>query len=229
MHVFLLDLEGLDFAAFIPKGEFVTMCLIGDGVSRETVDSFLDHPSVKHLLPNARSAAAEACHCSPNISLGDAANPFGDRVVMIGDSGVSRLNKDGVGSAYRTAKAAAKTAIFEGISSDDFRKHYWPICRKISRDNRLGSLIFTTVNMMKGAQFSVRGSLRMCQKEQLKQGGQRRMSMVFWDMFTGSAPYREVFMRTLHPFFFSRLAWEVAMGFRFAGDGGSMVRRELWK
>jgi len=35
---------------------------------------------------------------------------------------MSRLNKDGIGSAYRTAKAAAATAVFSGISANDFRK-----------------------------------------------------------------------------------------------------------
>jgi hypothetical protein len=30
------------------------------------------------------------------------------------------------------------------------------------------------------------------------------LSLVLWDMFTGSAPYREVFLRTLHPAFWTR-------------------------
>jgi hypothetical protein len=33
---------------------------------------------------------------------------------------------------------------------------------------------------------------------------------VLWDMFTGSAPYRDTFFRTLDPRFFGRLAWESA-------------------
>ena len=35
------------------------------------------------------------------------------------------------------------------------------------------------------------------------------MSSVLWDVFTGSAPYREVLLRTLHPFFLARLAWNL--------------------
>ncbi len=38
------------------------------------------------------------------------------------------------------------------------------------------------------------------------------MSMVMWDLFTGSAPYGEVFLRTLHPAFLGRLAWETLVG-----------------
>ena len=211
MHVFLLNLAGLDFAAFIPKGDYVTMCLIGD-IDRQLIDSFLEHPAVEASLPEVKAATSGACHCSPLASLGDALNPFADRVVLIGDCGVSRLNKDGIGSAYRAAKAAATTAIFEGVSSDDFRGHYWPVCRSISHDNRFGKLAFAIVNVMKKMQFLTSGVLRMAKREQLKQGKQRRMSMVLWDMFTGSAPYREVFLRTLHPYFLGRFLWETSVG-----------------
>lgn len=218
MHVFLLDLDGLDFAAFIPKGDYVTMCLIGD-IDRQLVDSFLEHPAVEGCLPEVKAATFGACHCSPQASLGDSLNPFGDRVVLIGDCGVSRLNKDGIGSAYRTAKAAATTAIFEGISSDDFRGHYWPVCRSISHDNRFGTLIFAIVNVMKKMQFATSAVLRTARREQPKQGKQRRMSMVLWDMFTGSAPYRDVFLRTLHPSFLGRFLWETAVGSWLAKRG----------
>ena len=49
-----------------------------------------------------------ACHCFPRINVRAAVRPFADRIVWIGDSGVNRLFKDGIGSAYRTAKAAAR-------------------------------------------------------------------------------------------------------------------------
>jgi hypothetical protein len=35
------------------------------------------------------------------------------------------------------------------------------------------------------------------------------MSSVLWDVFTGSAPYREVLLRTLHPVFLCRLGWNL--------------------
>ena len=39
-----------------------------------------------------------------------------------------------------------------------------------------------------------------------------RMSMVLWDMFTGSANYREILCRALHPGFVSSLVWNVIAG-----------------
>ena len=41
--------------------------------------------------------------------------PFGDRVVFIGDSGTTKLYKDGIGAAYRTSKAAANTVAYWGV------------------------------------------------------------------------------------------------------------------
>lgn len=210
MHVFLLDLPKVDFAALVPKGDYITVVLIGEGIDRDVVSSFIGHPVVKSCFSDAAVIAEAVCRCSPQASVGDAIHPFGDRVVLVGDCGISRLNKDGIGSAYRTAKAAAVTAVFEGVSGRDFHRYYWPACRAISQDNRFGSAIFNMVNLMKRLPFSMRGVMRMTRIENANGKGHKRMSMVLWDMFTGSAPYRNVFMRTLHPAFVSRFLWDVA-------------------
>jgi CRP-like cAMP-binding protein len=36
--------------------------------------------------------------------------------------------------------------------------------------------------------------------------------MVLWDLFTGSAPYREIILRALHPAFLGSFVWNVAAG-----------------
>jgi hypothetical protein len=137
-----------------------------------------------------------------------AVKPFSDRVVLIGDSGVSRLYKDGIGGAYRTAKAAAKTAVFEGVSEEDFRKHYLPACRSLAMDNAVGKVIFGITGLIQSTRTARKGLLRMTRAEQETLGGARRMSGVLWDTFTGSAPYTDVFRRSLHPMFLGRLLWE---------------------
>jgi hypothetical protein len=50
----------------------------------------------------------------------------------------------------------------------------------------------------------------MTAQEQRKAEGPRRMSGVLWDVFTGSAPYRDVFLRSMHPAFVGALLWNVA-------------------
>jgi hypothetical protein len=121
------------------------------------------------------------------------------------------LYKDGIGAAYRTAKAAASTAIFQGVSADDFEQHFMPICKGISWDNSIGKFNFLVTKLIQKLRFTRRALLRMTSIEQEKDGDERRMSMVLWDMFTGSAPYIEIFKRTLHPKFLGVFLWNLAL------------------
>ncbi len=145
MHTFLLNIPRLEFAALIPKGDYVTACLLGEKVDRELVSCFLNAPEVKRCFPPGWSGDQQACHCMPQMYLGAAIQPYDDRLVFIGDCGVNRLYKDGIGGAYRAAKAAASTAVFEGIARQDFERHYGKVCRSLDKDNRIGKLIFTFV------------------------------------------------------------------------------------
>ena len=204
MHVFLLNMPRLEFAAVIPKGDYVTVCLLGDDIDPPLVKSFLESPHVKQCFPPDLPLDSPPCHCSPHISVRGAVQPFADRLVFIGDCGVTRLYKDGIGAAYRTAKAAATTAIFHGISAGDFRRHYRPVCRRISADNAIGRTIFAYTRQLRKLRHDVRAILRMVAREQLENGGRPGMSMVLWDLFTGSAPYREILWRMLRPGFLAR-------------------------
>ncbi len=49
----------------------------------------------------------------------------------------------------------------------------------------------------------------MTAREQQTKGSRQRMSKVLWDTFTGSAPYRDIFLRTLHPAFLGRFLWHI--------------------
>jgi flavin-dependent dehydrogenase len=207
MHVFLLDLPRLDFAALIPKGDYVTACLLGRDIDKELVASFFAHPAVKQCFPPGWSPAADACHCTPRMFFGSARSFFADRVVLIGDSGVSRLYKDGIGAAYRTAKAAARTAVFSGVSAGDFRAVYWRECRRLAVDNLLGRAIFTIVHVVRRFPVSSAAILRLVGAEKLLPAARRRMSGILWDTFTGSAPYRSILRRGLNPGLLLRLGF----------------------
>ncbi len=217
MHACLLDIPRLEFAALIPKGDYVTLCLLGEDVDEQLIESFLATPEVKACFPGA-VVPTPACHCFPRINMRAAVRPFADRIVWIGDSGVNRLFKDGIGSAYRTAKAAAKTAVFRGISRADFEKGFWPECRRLISDNKIAKLIFGVTTLIQRLRFLRRGVLRMTAREQREAGKHRLMSSVLWDVFTGSAPYKEILLRTFHPVFPLRLAWNLVVG--------NMVRTE---
>jgi len=212
MHVFLLNLPRLEFAALIPKGDFATLCLLGRDIDDALVQAFLDAPEVRACLPPDAEGTRRVCHCAPHLSVRGAREPFGDRIVFIGDCGVTRLYKDGIGTAYRTAKAAAVTAVFDGVAASDFRRHFRPVCKTIEHDNRLGALVFMITRMIRHMRFLRRGVARMVEREQHMDGAKRRMSRMLWDTFTGSAPYRNVMMRGFHPAFLTRFIGQIIAG-----------------
>ena len=212
VHVFLLDIPRFEFAAIIPKGEFATVVMVGEDLDQELVHKFLNDPVVRRAFPTDRIPCV--CSCSPLINLGARKRPYGDRIVMVGDSGITRLYKDGIGAAFRTGKAAATAAVFHGVSSEDFAKHYWPACKRIVNDNRVGKVMFATNTIMKNSRLTRRAMLTMAQREQAKSKAKPHMSSLLWNMFTGSAPYVEMFRGTLHPGFIYNLLLSIAAGFR---------------
>jgi flavin-dependent dehydrogenase len=205
MHLFLINLPKLKFAAVIPKGRGVTLCMLGEDINQSVLDSFYEWPGVRAALPEAKP---QACACAPRMSISAAAQPFADRLVCIGDAGATRLYKDGIGAAYRTAKAAASTAVFKGISAEMFRRHFRPTCRSIEADNRFGRIIFRVTRLIQKSPLAQRAVLEMVRREQ-QSDSSRPMCSVLWDTFTGSAPYRDIFMRTLHPRFLANLLWRI--------------------
>jgi flavin-dependent dehydrogenase len=212
VHVFLLDIPRFEFAAIIPKGEFATVVMVGDDLDQVLVHEFLNDPVVRRAFPTDTIPCV--CSCSPLINLGARKRPYGDRVVMVGDSGITRLYKDGIGAAFRTGKAAATAAVFHGVSSEDFAKHYWPACKRIVNDNRVGKVMFATNAIMKNSRLTRRAMLTMAQREQARSKAKPHMSSLLWNMFTGSAPYVEMFRGTLRPGFIYNLLLSVAASFR---------------
>ncbi|HEX9043660.1 MAG TPA: hypothetical protein VF802_01420 [Candidatus Limnocylindrales bacterium] len=221
MHVFLLNIPKLEFAALIPKGDYVTMCMLGDDLDAALGDAFATAPEVRSVMPPDWDPDAKSCQCLPHINVHGVEKPFADRVVFIGDSGVTRLYKDGIGAAYRTAKAAARTALFEGVSEAAFRKHYLPVCRHIQSDNSIGQVAFVLTRVAQRLRLLRHVILAIARDEQ--EGGRRpRLSGVLWDMFSGSAPYSDIFARMVHPALVVRgvLAMPGAVLRTFRGAGG---------
>jgi flavin-dependent dehydrogenase len=210
MHVFLLDLPRLEFAALIPKSNYVTLCLLGQDIDKSLAHDFLETEAVRECMPPLWEPPKDFCHCSARINVGGAVRPFADRLVFVGDCATTKLYKDGVGSAYRTAKAAAFTAVFKGISAREFQRHYLPACRTIQADNRIGRLVFAITRQIRMRKYARRSVWKMVTEEQHKEGARRHMSLALWDIFTGSASYRSVLWRTLHPVFLGRFARRLA-------------------
>lgn len=198
MHVFLLDMPRLEFAALIPKGDYVTMAMLGDDIDNALGDRFASMPEVRAVMPPDWDPETKCCQCLPHMNVRGTEKPYAERVVFIGDSGVTRLYKDGLGAAYRTSKAAARTAIFEGVSEAAFRDHFMPVCDSIRGDNRVGRVAFLLTRLAQRLKIA-RIAILIIVRDEQQHHRTPRLSGVLWDIFSGSAPYKDIFRRMVHP------------------------------
>lgn len=200
MHVFLLHLPKITFGALIPKYNYVTLVLLGKEIDKDIAYNFINSDQVKSCFPEGYPIEkATPCNCYPNINIKQGSHAYADRVVLIGDSASSKLYKNGIGAALITGKAAASTAIFEGIGETQFEKYYAPACQDLDQDNRVGKLIFRITRVIQKSPFLKRGILDLVGREQSQAPSAFRMSSALWDTFTGSAGYRNILRRFLHP------------------------------
>ncbi|MBF0370443.1 MAG: hypothetical protein HQL52_13400 [Magnetococcales bacterium] len=221
MHVFLLDMPGLKFAAMTPKGHYATFIILGDKIDRELVERVYAQPQVQRCMPPGWEIPVEPCHCQPRINIGPPVKPYGDRVVMVGDCGVSRLYKDGIGAAYRLGKICAFTALTHGVSAQHFEKHYWPSCRDMAWDNRLGHLFFDVDRHLLGHDAIRTAILNVIRREQNSPDKEPLLGGALWDTFTGSASYRNILARAGHPSVVMQLLTETIKSFFTSPKNGS--------
>jgi flavin-dependent dehydrogenase len=191
--VTLPPLRGIRFVGFTPKAEGVTLSILGPQLDNKAADRVLALPEIARLFPQGAIRERFLCQCLPSITVGCAQQPYGDRVVLIGDACVSRLYKDGIGSAFTTANAAARAALLFGISREGFEQGYLPTVRDIDRDNRFGRILFGAAGMGAGMKIVERTLVRALRRD-MESGG-NTIAQVMWDMLTGSRPYTDIFRR----------------------------------
>jgi flavin-dependent dehydrogenase len=199
IHMFLLRIPGVKFVSLIPKGDYITVSILGKEPDIEYVKTVLNHPVIKKMLPSGFKMPKRFCRCFPKINTGAARTPFANRVVFVGDSSSTRLYKDGIGSAYITSKAAAQTALLQGVGKEVFREHYLPVCKNLNMDNLFGQYLFFVNKIISVISPLSRSYFKMIQQEQINLQKDTPNSDIIWDMFTGSRFYKDIFIRTLSP------------------------------
>lgn len=200
IYVFALGIKPIKFAVLIPKGDYVTVSLIGnEDITKSHLLEFIKHPKVRELLPEGWMLPKDLCICFPKISVSHAAHPYTNRLVIIGDASISRTYKNGIESAFDTAKLAAQTIFKNGISEEDFRKGYYkPALRLLAQDNFFGNLMFgihdytTSRKQLVNVQFD--------HLEKRKDAWESiQINGILWNMVTGNASYKEIFSKAIDP------------------------------
>ncbi len=202
IQVFALGIGPFRFASIVPKNNYVTVSLVGsrDLTSNDLLE-FINHPVVRKNLPYGWEMPEKFCMCLPKIVLSHAKNPFTNRFVMVGDASISRIFKNGLESAYITSQLAAQAVFENGISSEDFAKHYYKPARKLlAMDNRLGAVILAISDFITRQNWLVKARLSYV-KEKRGSWIADHLNALLWNMVTGDAPYHTILVQALNPVF----------------------------
>jgi flavin-dependent dehydrogenase len=190
IHIYCEPPKGLIFGALIPKGKYVNVSLLGHKLPPDAITVFVDE---HHLAGMALPVAPFLCGCAPRLAVTPARGCFTDRLVAVGDAAVTRLYKDGIGSAILTAEAAARTAVRQGVSRADFASGYAPTCRAIVVDNIYGRLLFRLWMLARRFPILVEAWGRSIQSESSLPATDQLHRRLLWGIFTGDESYRKIF------------------------------------
>lgn len=209
---------GLRYAAMTPKGEYITLSLIGRGdVTLEDLREFTALPRVKKAMPRGWQLPAQFCHCAPRIGDTAACKPYADRIVIIGDACASRYYKNGIESAFITAKTAVECAFFHGISGRSFKRYYMrPVERMIVKDNAYGHFLFHMHDLIARSELAWRVMACLAEPRRGTQAAYL-LRRALWEIVTGSRPYRDIFFRLLNPSLLTAAALALPSAFCLAG------------
>jgi hypothetical protein len=191
----------LEHVALIPKGNYLTVAVIGGFVDKAShpkdtlklIKSILELPQLEKIIPDI-AAFPVACSCSPMITVGVAKNPYADRLALLGDIVGSRLYKDGLYSAYLMASSLAKIVLREGIDKRTLGRSYGKTIKWLSLDNRFGKQVFCMIR------FTFRSALlsrifyqTFATEMKIKDASKRPLGEVLWKIASGSSDYKQIF------------------------------------
>ena len=192
--------KGIRVANIIPKKDFITVNLIGEqGMNSDDLKEFLALFAKNKNLPDSWEWNDRICFCVPKIAVTSARKPFSDRLVIIGDASCSRYYKNGIESAFTTARVAADTVFNLGIGESALKKGYFNRIKKIIiKDNFFGRIMFKINDWVAGNAFLSEVMMRVTEME-LQHGKKSYMRRVLWNMYTGNIPYKRIFIHFLNP------------------------------
>ncbi len=199
VNVFFTQQPGVMFGALIPKGGYLNVSLLGQKLQMESVQEFIDAQRLAAPPSDRPGKHGGLCGCTPRIAVRPASQFYGYRWTAVGDASVTRLYKDGIGSAFYTAQRAMTTAIEQGISEPSFAAAYAPFCRSIAHDNLYGQLLFRiwaltlrTPALLHAWIYAIRGEAALPPEKRIHQ-------RILWGMFTGEESYRTLFWLAISP------------------------------
>ncbi|MGB5845654.1 MAG: NAD(P)/FAD-dependent oxidoreductase, partial [Anaerolineales bacterium] len=197
IHAFLLSNPRIEFGAVTPKCTHCTINIAGDSIDTPLMDKFIDHPSVRSVLPEIDrdhpNGANDLVYFKGRFPRSLARNYYGDRYVMVGDAaGLVRAFKGkGVTTAVLTGIRAANTILEHGFSQQSFHDHYRPANQDIIQDLPYGRVMrLLTIFMSRVGLLNP--VLRAAHNTP-------DLQSALFDAVSAHALYRDVFAKSLRP------------------------------
>jgi len=198
--VFIPGERPVQFGVITPKKDYMTVSLVGKGLSLTDLEEF-----VRRTGPEG---GAPRCRCAPRFPVQHSPRLAAAHCLIVGDAGISRYYKKGIDSALRSASLAAEVLTACGPADEKgLRREYERrIQGEFGLDNRLGQLMFRLYDRINRVPSLTLAHIRLARGECPLSGlAAHRLRWVLWNMFTGDAPYRRIFLHCLDP----RLAFGV--------------------
>ena len=206
IHIFPIYSNNTHYLAVTPKGEYITVSAIGPYIKIRTLEDILRNSKISPFLPPSWETT---CHCHPQIPITPAKRPFTNQLVILGDASYSRYLKNGIESAFDTAYFAAETALHRGISARAFHKGFDKRSRqKFVWDNRYGKFLFKMFEYVFTRKVFTHPLMALLKEEQEeKMAGEKPLSEILWEMFTGEVPYWQTTRKALSPPLLTKLCY----------------------
>ncbi len=195
-HAFLIPRSGLIFGTLVPKGDFINVSVLSGSKYPVSITDFLNYDLVREALPPHYELA---CGCRPRAVFNPAHNYYADRFVAIGDAAITRLYKDGIGSALTMARAAAQTVVFDGASHQYFERRYRPLYLSMRQDNKWGHFLFSLTDRIKESRLLTQTAQRLIGDEQEKKTDRQPFTKAAWGILTGSYSYKDIARKIFSP------------------------------
>lgn len=192
----------LEHIALITKGDYLTVSMVGSSIDKGSfpldterfIRAFLALPHIQNILPGLTFENTPViCSCTPRMSVKPSVSPFQNRIAMIGDALGARLYRDGLYSAFISAKALADHILHGGIDKKDLEVSNSWICRWIEEDNRHCKMIFHWIQKALKSEILSRILYQTFATEmKLKKMENRPLGGLLWKIGSGTADYRTV-------------------------------------
>jgi hypothetical protein len=193
----------LDHISLVPKGDYLTLALVGDRIdkasfpkeTRKIIGELLALPHCRTILPQiSLDNTPVACSCTPYMVTAPSTSGVCDRIAVVGDALGSRLYRDGLYSAFVGAQALADTVIHKGVDQESLASGYDRVMQWLKTDTYYAKRVIAWIQTVLKSPFLSRILYQTFATEmKLKEREQRPLGKVLLDLGSGVADYADVY------------------------------------